>query len=1219
MRIIPDQSGGVFGYAADRNLIRDSGADMDIIAAGSATNDPNADEVCSSVGSCRALGGLAGIKSDGGSSGQTLFIANSYAKGTISIEDTTPSLSYSVGGLIGLNSDTNQGFVGVSSSFSTTTIDIPGCSVTCNENLPRYRGGVIGSQSTLNPSFMDGQVYYDAQAADSTGNSVCIGNSSNEDCNARNTIGSPDPNYFFNNSTNPPLDSWDFASIWQTSLATPVLRTLSQPNPGPVTNLTTSIVSTTEVELTWNQPTHLDENDQESSPSELFVSYKKAGEGTWLNASDMAPPASHFSGNNINGPIRINGLDPGTDYIFALTVKNAGGYYGQPVTAQGRTGTPGLHLVTDCQDFQNINNALDQNYELARNIDCSDTVNWNGGLGFHPIGAFTDGDISAGFTGVFTGNNYTISNLYMGGASDAIMIGVFGATQNAILQDVTFDNPIIHQDQIPFGYGAGLVAYAESTSVKNAHMNNLDLTGPWILAGGLVGAMIGNDPASNVIEKSSVTGSMTSNFDVEGEEGTTMMGGLVSYLFGSSVDNSYANIQYSNPTNNYAYGGIVGLYGFNGSNTPEGQVLKIRNSYGAGGIADAPGLGMVGGIASVSGGPSDTSLSVENSFAHLSVSDSLDIIQKGGVVITSPDSQPVDMTRAYFDADLIGTNQCDGPNTSNTCVPISGDPNYFLNNSTNGPLSEWDFTNIWQTTSTLPVFKTSAIYTITEIPAERLNPQIPTEPPANQPNQSTASGSAEASPKNTSATAVILKNNSGAGGTTNPTAKQNFLERIGEKLKNIVRNLPEGAVRSFPYFLFGLTLIGLLIMLLETKRQTRRLLVLKALINKQRSIAQQRDTFWHIAANYLRAPVTLLMGGAEVLELSKNKPVAYVRISELVKSLQSKVSSIMKKIEESETLKGIEWPKETPLRSTLTSLGFWIPIALVATLIVVANYVTVNFRKFDVSTIGYLTQAMVFVLISYALYLVFNGLRSAKHKTAQAEAMASRQTKALNEARSDLVTETIDVLGGDAASLQSELDKLPSTNDTKALLNEGSSRLRQMIGSFELLAAAETGRLDTLAPGEDHADLNKVLHEALEKEQSTINSKHIVVDTPGINKLEVPGSPRLVSQVVGAVLDNAVAYSPANGTVDVQLLSKPGMHGLSIQDQGPGVSKEQLSHMFEPFTKADGYDALQTDHEGLGIDLYLNKMIMEHLGGKISAASIPGKGTTISVWWPQVR
>jgi signal transduction histidine kinase len=78
------------------------------------------------------------------------------------------------------------------------------------------------------------------------------------------------------------------------------------------------------------------------------------------------------------------------------------------------------------------------------------------------------------------------------------------------------------------------------------------------------------------------------------------------------------------------------------------------------------------------------------------------------------------------------------------------------------------------------------------------------------------------------------------------------------------------------------------------------------------------------------------------------------------------------------------------------------------------------------------------------------------------------------------------------------------------------------------------------------------------------------------------------------------------------------MQGLAVHDQGPGVSKEQLAHMFEPFTKADGFDALKIDHEGLGIDLYLNKLIMEHLGGEINANSILGKGTTISLWWPKI-
>ena len=57
--------------------------------------------------------------------------------------------------------------------------------------------------------------------------------------------------------------------------------------------------------------------------------------------------------------------------------------------------------------------------------------------------------------------------------------------------------------------------------------------------------------------------------------------------------------------------------------------------------------------------------------------------------------------------------------------------------------------------------------------------------------------------------------------------------------------------------------------------------------------------------------------------------------------------------------------------------------------------------------------------------------------------------------------------------------------------------------------------------------------------------------------------------------------------------------------------------MFEPFTKADGDDALRMNHEGLGIDLYLNKLILEHLGGSIVVDSTPGKGTTVTMLWPK--
>ncbi len=649
------------------------------------------------------------------------------------------------------------------------------------------------------------------------------------------------------------------------------------------------------------------------------------------------------------------------------------------------------------------------------------------------------------------------------------------------------------------------------------------------------------------------------------------------------------------------YGGIVG-------SEVSGDIQK---SYAAGTVTSSTQTGYVGGIAGVIKDDGDAPANIESNFSALTQQT---LLSSGGVAggVENDDPTIFTVTNTYFDTDQIGTSDCDFDQVIANCYPISGQPNYFKNNATNPPLNSWDFTSIWQTSNSYPIFKVSLVNSITPIPTERLNGKGTGAPAA----QSSSGGSSPATTptaQNDSPTSVTP-----GGGTSNSAAppSQSFLEKIAENIKDFVRKLPEGVVRSFPFVLFGLALMGVALILLETRRQGRHLRALNALIAKQRSIAQQRDTFWHLAANYLRAPVTLLMGGSELLELKAQKTARQNAVIRLVKSLQTKVSVIMQNIEESDTLKGIQWPKEQPLRSVTATLSFWAPLIAVAILVVLANYVAVNFRKFDVSTITYLTQAMVFAVVGYALYIGLRSLRSTKRKVRQAESMAAQQGTALREARTTLVHDSVASLGSDVTDLQQEVDNFIDNDDTKPLFSEGATRLHQMITSFELLSAAETGHLSELAPSGSRVNLASILRKVIKREDSIIQDKKLTVDAPELPKIEIPGNARLAEQVVGTVLDNAIAFSPDNATVNVELLSGAGMQGLAIHDAGPGVSKDQLSHMFEPFTKADGDNGLKVDHEGLGIDLYLNKLIMKHLGGDISANSLPGQGTTIKMWWP---
>jgi len=69
---------------------------------------------------------------------------------------------------------------------------------------------------------------------------------------------------------------------------------------------------------------------------------------------------------------------------------------------------------------------------------------------------------------------------------------------------------------------------------------------------------------------------------------------------------------------------------------------------------------------------------------------------------------------------------------------------------------------------------------------------------------------------------------------------------------------------------------------------------------------------------------------------------------------------------------------------------------------------------------------------------------------------------------------------------------------------------------------------------------------------------------------------------------------------------------ISASDRGAGISPEDLDHVFERFYRAKG----TRKTEGLGLGLYITRMLVEAHGGRIWAESEPGKGSTFSFTLP---
>jgi signal transduction histidine kinase len=101
-------------------------------------------------------------------------------------------------------------------------------------------------------------------------------------------------------------------------------------------------------------------------------------------------------------------------------------------------------------------------------------------------------------------------------------------------------------------------------------------------------------------------------------------------------------------------------------------------------------------------------------------------------------------------------------------------------------------------------------------------------------------------------------------------------------------------------------------------------------------------------------------------------------------------------------------------------------------------------------------------------------------------------------------------------------------------------------------------------------------------------------------------------QVFVNLLDNTVKYSFAGSEVVVRIEDRGKEAHLVVIDQGPGIVPEHLPRLFDRFYRADA-----TGAGGLGLGLYISRMLVEAHGGRIWAESEVGRGSTFTVALPK--
>lgn len=175
-------------------------------------------------------------------------------------------------------------------------------------------------------------------------------------------------------------------------------------------------------------------------------------------------------------------------------------------------------------------------------------------------------------------------------------------------------------------------------------------------------------------------------------------------------------------------------------------------------------------------------------------------------------------------------------------------------------------------------------------------------------------------------------------------------------------------------------------------------------------------------------------------------------------------------------------------------------------------------------------------------------------------------------------------------------------------------RLSHLVEDLLMLARADAGQSLLQCEPMDLAELCAQVTEYLSP-LAEEKGQRLLYTPPEITPLKISGDAQRLKQMLLNLLDNAVKYTPANGSIRLRLMQDQHDAILSLSDTGRGIPEEDLSHIFERFFRHSRSTSDKTV-QGFGLGLSIVKWIVDSHGGKISAASTQGQGTTFTVKLP---
>jgi signal transduction histidine kinase len=225
----------------------------------------------------------------------------------------------------------------------------------------------------------------------------------------------------------------------------------------------------------------------------------------------------------------------------------------------------------------------------------------------------------------------------------------------------------------------------------------------------------------------------------------------------------------------------------------------------------------------------------------------------------------------------------------------------------------------------------------------------------------------------------------------------------------------------------------------------------------------------------------------------------------------------------------------------------------------------------------------------------------------------SAELELLERSRRDLVANVSHELKTPITAIRAHLENLADgieqpDRDTLQVMLGQTERLGRLVDQLLDLSKLESGEVPLeLEPMTLASMVDRVISEF--SVGRAVTDVDLVAEVP--DDLVVDADRERIHQVVFNLVDNAVRFTPPGGEVTIAAERDGDRVCMTVRDTGVGVAPEHLPRLFERFYRADPARS-RDDGGGTGIGLAIARSIVEGHGGRITAESEPGRGTTLT-------